>query len=182
MTSIPTLFLVVLLALGQLSVQAMEMRGVATHIADPLEASSAATTVELALFLNEAVFLPGDVLDAELEVLNFAPAFTADFYFGAILPDGVTLVFFTNLSPLNGVTTRLDADPRTFQPLLANILVPEDLDIIINDFFSFTFQVGIPPGVYGIFALLTPLAAFADGRIDAGDLLALDIRPLRFSP
>jgi hypothetical protein len=43
---------------------------------------------------------------------------------GAPLRPPVTLFFFTSLSPLNGVLTRVDADPQSFPPLVPNMIIP----------------------------------------------------------
>lgn len=98
------------------------------------------------------------------------------------MPDGVTLVFLTNLSPPAFVVTTLDADPRTFPPLVANVLIPENLDVAIDNIVSFTFTGGEPPGEYLFFAILTPPGAFSDGRVDPGDLLAISAQPFSFNP
>jgi hypothetical protein len=38
------------------------------------------------------------------------------------------------------------------------------------------------PGSYRIFTLLTPLGAFADGEVDAGDLLGLTLQSFTVRP
>jgi subtilisin family serine protease len=133
----------------------------------------------LSLGLNQTTFRTGQTLIVALGAQNTGPAFTADFYLGMILPDGVTVVFFT---PTNIITSRLDADPRTFQPLAANVPLPEGLALIIDNFRSLTFSGGEPPGTYSFFAFLAPPGAFGNGRIDPGEILALGIQPFSFSP
>jgi hypothetical protein len=113
---------------------------------------------------------------------NSGSAVIADFYFAVLLPDGVTVLFVTSLSPLDGVVTRLDADPRTFRPLLANIQLPQGLDVTLTDFLVYPFAGGEAPGPYTVFAVLTPPGAFNDGRMDPGDLPVSDARPFSFSP
>jgi hypothetical protein len=136
----------------------------------------------MSLSLNQTAFRTGDTLRVGLGVQNPDTAFTADFYFGVILPDGVTVLFVTSLSPFNGVVTRLDADPRTFRPLLANVQLAQGFDTTFKDFFAYLFAGGEPPGTYTVFAALTPPGAFNDGRMDPGDLLVIDTRPFSFSP
>jgi hypothetical protein len=99
-----------------------------------------------------------------------------------LLPDGVTILFVTSLSPLNGVVTRLDGDPRTFRPLLANVQFPQGLDVTLTDFFVYLSTGGEPLGTYTVFAVLTPPGAFNDGYVDSSDLLVIDARPFSFSP
>ena len=99
-----------------------------------------------------------------------------------LLPDGVSALFVTSLSPLNGMVRRLDADARTFPPLLANVQLPQGLDTTLTDFLMYPFAGGESPGTYTVFAVLTPPGAFNDGRIDAGDPLVIDVRPFVFTP
>jgi hypothetical protein len=137
---------------------------------------------EMTLSLNQMAFRTGDTLRVGLGAQNPDPAFMADFYFAVLLPDGVTILFVTSLSPLNGVVTRLDADPRVFRPLLANVQVSQGMDVTLTDFLVYTFAGGEPAGTYSIFAVLTPPGAFNDGYVDPGDLLVIDAHPFSFSP
>jgi hypothetical protein len=136
----------------------------------------------LTLSLNQTTFRPGDTLHVGLHEESPGLGFTADFYFGILLPDGVTLFFFTSLSPLNGVVTRVDANPQTFQPLIPNVLIPQGVNVTLNDVFVFTFSGSEPLGTYVLFALLTPPSAFTDGRVDAGDILVIDTTSFTTTP
>jgi hypothetical protein len=136
----------------------------------------------LTLSLNQSAFRVGDALRVGLRAQNLGAPVDADFYFGVLLPDGVTVLFVTSLSPLNTIPTRLDADPRTFRALLPNVQLPQSLDVTRTDFFVYTFAGGEPVGAYAAFAFFTPPGAFNDGRVDAGDLLAMDARPFGFNP
>jgi hypothetical protein len=109
-----------------------------------------------ALSLNQTAFRPGDTLRVGLDARNSGSAFIADFYFAVLLPDGVTVIFVTNLSPLDGV--------------------------VLPDFFVYPFGGGEAPGAYTVFALLTPPGAFTDGRVDPGDLPVMDARTFSFRP
>jgi hypothetical protein len=144
--------------------------------------SPGVTNLTLTLSLNQSAFRVGNTLRVGLRAQNLGVPVNADFYFGVLLPDGVTLLFVTSLSPLNGVLTRLDADPRTFRPLLPNVQLPQSLDVTLTDFFVYTFAGGEPAGTYAAFAFFTPPVAFNDGRVDAGDLLVIDVRPFDFNP
>jgi hypothetical protein len=137
---------------------------------------------QLTLSLNQPSFRPGQTLRMGLRARNIGPAFLADFYFGFLLPDGVTVLFVTSLSPLNGVLTRLDADPRTFQPLLVNVQLPQSLDITLPNFFAYTFAGGESAGTYAAFAFFTPPGAFRDGQLDPCDIIEINIQPLIFNP
>ena len=137
---------------------------------------------ELTLSLNQTAFRTGETLRVELDAQNPGPAFTADVYVGVLLPDGETVFFITRRSPLQSVVTRLDADPRTFPPLLASVQLPQGLDITLTDFLVYAFGGGELAGTYTAFAFFTPPGAFTDGRMDPDDLVEIDVRPFVFSP
>jgi hypothetical protein len=145
-------------------------------------AAWAQVAIVVVLTLNQSAFRPGETLRLGLRFDNPGPTVTADFYTGFLMPDGVTLVFFTNLTPLISTTTRLDADPRTFQPLLVNLQFPQGLHLTFADIAEYYFTGGEVPGSYAVFALLTPPGAFQDGRVDPSDLLSLAVQPFTFSP
>ena len=138
--------------------------------------------VILTLGLNHATFRVGDTLRVRLGVHNLGPGVTADAYLGVLLPDGMTVLFVTSLAPLEGVVTRLDADPRTFAPLATSFDFPPGEEATVEDFFVYTFTGGESSGSYTIFTLLTPPGAFADGQVDTGDLLGLTLQPFTVSP
>jgi len=139
-------------------------------------------TVQVVLTLNQSVFRAGETLRLGLRFDNPGPTVIADYYTGLLLPDGMTLVFFTSLTPFTSTTTRLDADPRTFQPLLVELLFPQGQQLTSEDIAAYPFTGGEAPGSYAVFALLTPPGAFHDGRVDPGDLLSLAVQPFTFSP
>ncbi len=149
------------------------LQGAVHRIANP-------DTPVLILDLNQSTFGPGDTLRVALTRRNPGPAFSADLYVGALLPDGMTLIFLTNPMPPTFVASTLLADARTFQPLEANDLVPEGLGLFIEDFVSFTFSGTEPEGPYAVFAAWGRLDAFSDGRFDPGDLHAIAVRSFTF--
>src|SRR5262249_34368958 len=136
----------------------------------------------LTLSVNQTTFGPGDTLHVGLHEESPGAGFSADWYFGILLPDGVTALFFTSLSPLNVVLTRLDDNPQTFPPLIPNRSIPYGVNNTREDIFVFTFSGNEPLGTYVLFTFLTPPGAFADGRVDAGDILVLDARPFTTTP
>ena len=139
--------------------------------------------VTLTLGLNHTSFCAGQTLRVGLGMHNPGPTVTADAYLGVLLPDGVTVFFVTRLAPVDGVVTRLDADPRTFAPLAAAFDFPQGLEVpLLEDFFVYPVTGGASVGSYVIFTLLTPLGAFADGQVDAGDLLGLTRQSFTVSP
>jgi hypothetical protein len=140
------------------------------------------TPVTVTLGLNQAMLRAGDTLRVRLGLHNPGPSVTADAYLGVLLPDGVTVLFVTRLAPLDGVVTRLDADPRTFAPLAPAYAFPAGEDVAVEDFFVYTLTGEEAPGAYALFTLLTPPGAFVDGQVDAGDLLGLTLQPFTLSP
>ena len=140
------------------------------------------TSLPLTLSINQSAFRSGNTLRVGLRAQNPGVTVNVDFYFGVLLPDGVNMLFVTSLSPLNGVVARLDADPRTFPPLLPNVQLLQSLDVTLTDFLVYTFTGGEPTGTYAAIALFTPPGAFNDGGVDASDLLAIDVRPFGFTP
>jgi predicted outer membrane repeat protein len=138
--------------------------------------------VTLTLGLNQTTLRPGETLRVRLGIHTRGPAVTADVFLGILLPDGVTVLFVTRLAPLDGVVTRLDADPRTFAPLAPAHEFPSGLEITVEDFLVYTLTGAEAPGPYAIFTLLTRPGAFADGQVDAGDLLGLTQQLFTVSP
>jgi hypothetical protein len=87
----------------------------------------------------------------------------------------------TNTAPLEGVTIRLDADPRTFTPMLRRASWPAWLDVIQEHYLTYTFGGGEAPGTYHLLVGWTKPGSLADGRIDEGDVLALDWKAIQFT-
>jgi hypothetical protein len=141
--------------------------------------------VILTLSLNQDLLHPGDTLRIKLGISAPRSSVTADAYLGFLLPDGVTVFFVTSLEPLDGVVTRLDADPWTFASLAAAYVFPAGqgrLAALAADFVVYPLTGEESPGSYALFTLLTRPGAFADGRIDPGDLLGLTRQSFTVSP
>jgi uncharacterized delta-60 repeat protein len=135
----------------------------------------------LGLHLNRRTFAPSDTLRMDVTATNLGPAFNADVYFGALFPDGTTLVFVTKLAPPAFVVADLAGDARSFRPLLTNVHMPEGFtDEFVSDF-QYTFSGGEPSGEYQAFVALVKPGAFRDGRLDPGDILVLALKTFTFS-
>ena len=61
--------------------------------------------------LNQTAFHLGEVVEVTVAVQNGGPAFSADAYVGALVPDG-TAVFLTSLSPRSGASPWLTVRTR----------------------------------------------------------------------
>jgi hypothetical protein len=138
-------------------------------------------SLTLAMHLNQASFRPSETLHVELHAENPGPILATDVYFGVIFPDGERVLFLTRLSPLDGVTTTLSGDPRTFRPLFTNLELSPGLDVTLPNFFSYTFTGAEAPGTYQVVAALTPPGALNDSSVDAGDVLAVVV-PFEMRP
>lgn len=106
------------------------------------------------LTLNETDFEEDDTLRASIRVTNGAPTRRVDFYFGRLLPDGVTVFFFTSLSPLAGVTVMTN-EPERFQPLLRDVEMQQGLDVSAPDVLVTTLPSNFPEGQSLLFAGIT---------------------------
>jgi len=116
-----------------------DQRGVARPqgAACDIGAFEARLPLDLTVFLNRGVFSPGDTLTLGVGAFNYGPDRLTDFFLAGIFPDAVTAAFVTNLSPPAFALTRLDADPRTFTPLISNISVPRGF-VFRDNILSFT--------------------------------------------
>lgn len=136
----------------------------------------------LTIDLNQETFRAGETLVMSVRLQNGGPAFPADAYVGAVLPDGATVFFLTSLDPPVGVSSTLSADARTFPPVLASVLISAGLFFEDNQFVAFPFSGTEAPGQYTAFAALARLGALADGRLDPGDLWVLATHAFTVSP
>lgn len=127
--------------------------------------------------LNGSEFRAGQTLMAGLEAQNPAGNATMDLYVGVLLPDGETAVFFSG--------GRIGAPLSLRSPASFPSLLTLATGAMANSpsFFQFTFPAtGVAPGAYRFFAAVVPQGALADNRIDASDILGLDVQVLTFSP
>ncbi|MFQ5552822.1 MAG: FG-GAP repeat domain-containing protein [Thermoplasmata archaeon] len=144
--------------------------------------------LELSLATNAATFAPGDSLIVAVGVDNPGIATSprtrqvspVDFFFGALLPDGDTVVFFTDLSFNTGVGSL--ASPNTLQTIVAGVDLTTPF--VFNDpaFFTFTWSGTEPSGSYILFFAAVVSGALADNSIDAGDIVALSTATITFTP
>ncbi len=73
-------------------------------------------------------------------------------------------------------------EPSSYRPLAKPAdLIPFGKKVHFPNLFSYIFIGMDQIGNYQLFSALSQTAAFADGRIDEGDIIALDIDTVTFS-
>ncbi len=117
---------------------------------------------------------------ATVGVNNPGLATTVDFYFGALLPDGDPVVFFTDLA-FNSGTGRLSA-PATLRPIVAGVDLTAPFVYNEPSFFAYPWQGGEPAGSYVLFLAAVRPGALADNRVDPDDIVALATATATFTP
>ena len=93
----------------------------------------------LGLHLSQTAFVPTETLRIDATLVNLGPAFDADLYVGMLLPDGVTLIFVTHLSPPTVEESALTGDPRNFRPVLTDLQLPHGFTGRLVTDVQFTF-------------------------------------------
>jgi hypothetical protein len=101
----------------------------------------------------------------------------ADLYLGGLLPDGVTIVFWTGGGSF--AQGRLD-DPRTFRPYAAGVSLTAPFVRDMPGFLSHQWADGDPRGIYILFNLAVRAGALASGIASNDEVLALATAPFRF--
>jgi hypothetical protein len=134
----------------------------------------------LTIATNAATFRTGDSVIISVGVNNPGLATTVDFYFGAVLPDGDTVVFFTDLA-FSSAVGRLSA-PATLRPIVAGVDLRASFVFNQPSFFTYTWQGGEPGGSYVFFLAAVRPGGLADNSIDAGDIVALATAVVTFTP
>jgi hypothetical protein len=135
----------------------------------------------LALYLNQSTFTTRQTLHMDLELHNPGPALTTDVYVGVILPDSETVIWFIDLSPLDGVSMPMSSNPSSYQPFLRRVTWPADLHALQTDYLTYTFTGLETPGTYHLLVGWAKPGSLQDGSIDDGDVLALAWAPVHFS-
>jgi hypothetical protein len=91
------------------------------------------------------------------------------------------VVFLTNLSPLEGQLTALSNNPRLFARLLQGVSWPANLHATQENYWVYTRSGLEANGTYYLVVAWTKPNSLEDGRIDEGDILALDWKAFRFT-
>jgi hypothetical protein len=148
--------------------------GLTLLAAGPGEAQNPLT---LTLTTNGDTFAAGDRLEVQVAVESAGGGGAADFYLGAILPDGTTVVAFgPDRAPSLGSFATLASLP----PLAPGVSLATPFEVPRQPLVEYQWTGSEPPGEYRFFAAALRAGSLADGGLGGGDLLALATRTLRF--
>lgn len=139
----------------------------------------APTAPALTVATNRANFATGDTLTASLGRQIAGGAGTADLVFGALFPDGDTVLVFTG-SSLTSSVGRL-SDVSTLRPLTSVDLGQAAL-VSQPDVLSYTWRGSEPPGAYTLFVAAVTPGALSAGVLAPGSLLAISTATVTFQP
>jgi hypothetical protein len=142
--------------------------------------SAAPNLLNLSITTNSGSFRPGDLLTVSVGVDNLGQDASVDFYFGAVLPDGDTVVFFTDLAFDSGMGSL--KNPATLRPIVAGVNLKTAFTFSQPTFFTRHWTGGEPPGGYLLFIAALKPKALSDNRIDPGDIVAVNTVAVLFVP
>lgn len=130
--------------------------------------------------VNQPAFSPGETLDVSLMVDNSGMVlpYLVDFYLGALLPDGDSLVFF---DPDFNTALGSLSDLSTLSPIASEVNLFEKFVVNEPSFFRYAWSGEEPAGLYRMFLMAVIPNGFADGSIDDGDILAVSGAELVFT-
>jgi hypothetical protein len=129
--------------------------------------------VTLALFANQASFGPGEAFVLGLSAQNLPSANVGDFYFGALLPDNNTLVFFTDLA-LNFSFTNV-SNIGALRPFVAGVNLTAPFSVTRVPLFAYRWVGTEPRGRYLFFFFATRPGALTDNDLALQEILAAGV-------
>lgn len=118
---------------------------------------------------NKSTYRARETLTSSVFVSNPGTEAEIDFYFGVILPDRQTLVYFTDMA-FNFEKINVK-DITTMQPILGPVDLNFPFSEVVPDFFSFPFSGAEQPGAYEMFVSAIRTGSLLDGSIDEGDIV-----------
>jgi hypothetical protein len=133
----------------------------------------------VAVLTNGTSYRAGDTLTASLQVDNLGGPGSADFYFGAVLPNGKTIILLTNMQLQMKKVSALDVTNWT--PIAAGVSLAKPFTVNRPDFLSRTWVGQEPLGSYTIFLAAVVPGAFADGKVDGVDIIHSSFATVTFS-
>ncbi len=137
-------------------------------------------TLHLTAGVNQPAFTTADTLRLSIGVSNSGQARTVDVYAVIVLPDGNTLVNFTELDGTFEFGSL--AALGSLQPLVTALPLAGAFNASLSPFFTYDWTGGEPAGNYGAFLVMAQAGSFSDGAIGAGDIVAFASASFTFTP
>ncbi len=151
-----------------------------THGRGAWRVPTAQANITLSLSTNGPAFATGNTLVSSVTLTNPGLAAAIDFYFGAVLPDGDTIVFYTDLA-FNSATGSLSR-PSTLRPIVPGLDLTAPFTYSNPAFFSYPWTGTEPAGTYTLFVAAVIPKGLIDNSLDAGDLIGLATAVVTFGP
>ncbi len=124
----------------------------------------------LHLTTNQAILGPGSTLEATVGVTYTGAPQAVDLLFGAILPDGDSVVAFgPGMASASARVSRLSTIPVFY----GGLTLAPGVHAMVPDLLRYNFNGSEPLGTYRLFFAATTPGAFKDDRIDPGDVVAV---------
>jgi len=123
--------------------------------------------------VNQSTFTVGQTLTTSATLTSPGLPGAADLYVGALLPDGVTIVFWTGSATALGNRN----NPASFRPYATNVALTPAFSHNMSDFFSRPWAVGDPHGNFLLFHLATKAGSLIGGAASPADILGLATAP-----
>jgi PKD repeat protein len=136
--------------------------------------------VSVGVSTNQAGYSTGDTLAVSLQADKPGYPGTADFYFGVILPDGDTVVVFTN-QQLETKTVSV-SDLANWSPMAAGVDWAAPFTANEPDSLTYTWLGNEVPGSYTFFLPAVVPGGFSDGTVDEGDIIHSSTATFTFAP
>lgn len=133
----------------------------------------------LHLTTNQAILGPGSTLEATVGVTYTGAPQAVDLLFGAILPDGDSVVAFgLGMASASARVSRLSTIPVFY----GGLTLAAGVHAMVPDLLRYTFNGSEPLGTYRLFFAATTPGAFKDDRIDPGDVVAVQFADIVVRP
>jgi len=127
--------------------------------------------LSLSITTNTNRFVEGSKqLGVSVSIQNPGLPAVVDFYFGVVLPDGDTVVFFTDpFSFASGVGSR--TNPATLRPIVSGVDLTTPFTFGQPTFFSLSYPGNGPYGLHYLFISAVKSGALVDNVYEASDVL-----------
>jgi len=126
--------------------------------------------LSLSITANTDQFFYGSNLGVSVSIQNPGLPAVVDFYFGVVLPDGDTVVFFTDpFSFASRVGSR--ANPATLRPIVAGVDLTTPFTFGQPTFLSLSYPDNGPYGLHYLFISAVKSGALVDNVYEASDVL-----------